>query len=424
MLSARTLAQEIAAKRLSPEQAFALGDERCDSLEGRLNIYTHRAEDKAVGKGPLRGIAIGVKDIFDTFDMPSRSGSPIYAEHRPMADASLVAMARQAGATVIGKTVTTEFAWFHPGPTRNPHNPAHTPGGSSSGSAAGVAAGYFPAAIGSQTGGSIIRPASFCGVAGYKPSFRLFPTLGMKQFSWSLDTVGFFAASAADVAFVAAHIGERDLFVNETDTTPPVIGVLRSTIDNIMEDDMAAAVKHITKRARAWGASVQRIKSPADVEAARAAHAPIQGYEAYRALAHERAHHAKQFSAPLRRYMKDCATIDATTYDSARRTANRARKASHGLFDKCDVLLVPSAPGAAPRTLKSTGDSRFNQLWTLLGMPCVNVAGLTNAAGLPLGVQVIAPFGQDQRALQAAHWLETVLAKDRDNPRLKAFDGA
>ncbi|MEM9734134.1 MAG: amidase [Pseudomonadota bacterium] len=412
MLSARTLAQEIAAKRISPEQAFAMGEEAAKTREDRLNIYAHKAETLAEGKGPLRGITMGVKDIFDTFDMPSRSGSPIYDDHNPPADASVVAMARQAGATVCGKTVTTEFAWFHPGKTRNPHNPAHTPGGSSSGSAAGVAAGYFPASIGSQTGGSVIRPASFCGVAGYKPSFRLFPTLGMKQFSWSLDTVGFFAASVADVAFVAAHVADRDLLVNETAKTPPVIGVLRSSIDDLMEQDMAAALKHAAQRAKAWGAAVGKIKSPKTVEAARAAHAPIQGYEAFRALAHERTHHAEQFSAPLRRYMKECANIDAQAYDEARRTANQARKASHTLFDKCDVLLVPSAPGAAPRTLKSTGDSRFNQLWTLLGMPCVNVAGMKDENGMPLGVQIIAPFGQDQKALQAAHWLETVLAEN------------
>ncbi|MEL7228360.1 MAG: amidase [Pseudomonadota bacterium] len=412
MLSAKALAAEIAAKRLTPQQAFAMGEEAVETSEEKLRVYTHKASNLEAGKGPLRGISIGVKDIFDTFDMPSRSGSPIYEHHQPATDASVVAMARQAGTTVSGKTVTTEFAWFHPGKTRNPHNPAHTPGGSSSGSAAGVAAGYFPASIGSQTGGSVIRPAAFCGVAGYKPSFRLFPTLGMKQFSWSLDTVGFFAASVADVAFVAAHIADRNLQVNETAKTPPVMGVLRSSIDDIMEDDMANALKHVAKRAKAWGAAVRTIKSPKTVEAARSAHAPIQGYEAYRALAHERAHHAKLFSAPLRLYMKECAAIDAASYDDARRTANHARKAARALFDQCEVLLVPSAPGAAPRTLKSTGDSRFNQVWTLLGMPCVNVAGMTNADGLPLGVQIIAPFGQDQKALQAAHWLETALAQD------------
>lgn len=205
MLSARALAMEIAANRLSPQQAFTMGEEAVAAREEKLGIYTQKADKLEPAKGPLRGITLGVKDIFDTFDMRSSYGSPIYEEQQPMADASVVAMARHAGATIAGKTVTTEFAWFHPGKTRNPHDPAHTPGGSSSGSAAGVAAGYFPASIGSQTGGSIIRPASFCGVAGYKPSFRLFPTLGMKQFSWSLDTVGFFAASVADVAFVRSE---------------------------------------------------------------------------------------------------------------------------------------------------------------------------------------------------------------------------
>ena len=411
MLSARAIAAEIADGRLKAREAVQWGEQATDQHDDVLRVYAHRPDKLVLGKGPLSGIAVGVKDVFDTHDMPTGYGSRIYPEHQPAADAALVNMLKRSGASIAGKTVTTEFAWFTPGATRNPHNPAFTPGGSSSGSAAGVAAGFFPAAIGTQTGGSIIRPAAFCGVSGYKPSYRLFPTVGLKQFSWLLDTVGFFAASAADTAFVAAACSRRDLKVNETDDTPPRFGNYKSTVDHLLSDDMIAALKRVSKQARANGASVMPIRGPKSIEAARAAHAPIQGYEARLALGDELSRHSGKLSKKLREYLRDCDAITVESYDDARRTANRARKASRGLFDKCDVLLLPSAPGTAPRTLKSTGNSIFNQLWTLMGLPCVNVNVGRDANNLPIGLQVIAPFGEDQRALQAAHWLEQMIIR-------------
>ena len=411
-ISAKSLAREIAAKRMTPNEALSLGKANTEAMEKKLHVFAHQPEQLVAQKGPLTGIAVGVKDIFDTFDMPTRSGSKIYLDNQPLADASLVSMLRNAGATIAGKTVTTEFAWFTPGPTRNPHNSAHTPGGSSSGSAAGVAAGFFPAAIGSQTGGSIIRPAAFCGVAGYKPSFRLFPTVGMKHFSWSLDTAGFFAASVADAAFVAAACSGRRLDVDENLTTPPSIGVLKSSIDGLMDEDMAKAFTRLGRRARTAGAQVTSVRSPKIVENARAAHGVIQDFEANLALGDEQTRHPRLLSKPLREYLKAAHSVTPDQYDDARRIANRARKASHDLFENCDVLLLASAPGTAPRSLKSTGDSSFNRLLTLLGMPCVNVPGLFAENGLPLGVQIVAPFGKDQRALQAAHWLESIIRAD------------
>lgn len=411
MLSARAIAAEIAAGRMKPDAALKLGKNNISAHEAKLQVFTHQPKKLAVANsGPLRGVAVGIKDVFDTHDMPTRYGSKIYPDNHPTADAALVSMLRRAGATIAGKTVTTEFAWFTPGPTRNPNNVAFTPGGSSSGSAAGVAAGFFPAAIGTQTGGSMIRPAAFCGISGYKPSFRLMPTVGLKQFSWSLDTIGFFAASAADAAFVAAACSGRDLEVSETSTTPPRIGIYRGSIDDVMSTDMADALKRVTKLAKTSGAATVAIRGPKTVEAARAAHAPIQGFEAALSLGDEFARHPAKLSKKLRDYIKDCQSITPDEYDNARRVANHARKACHGLFDKCDVLLLPSAPGAAPRTIKSTGNSIFNQLWTLMGLPCVNVCVGRDENNLPLGLQVIAPFGQDQTALQAAHWLETMLA--------------
>ncbi len=408
-LSAISIAEDVRENRKTADAALEECQETIEPNEADLQAFTFRNPDWRAGDGPLSGIAVGVKDVFDTRDMPTAYGSAIYEGHQPVADSALVSMLKNAGATIAGKTVTTEFAWFQPGPTRNPHNPDHTPGGSSSGSAAGVAAGFFPAAIGTQTGGSIIRPAAFCGVSGYKPSFRLFPTIGLKHFSWSLDTIGFFAASAADNAFVAAACSGRDLRVDYDTRTAPTIGVYRSTIDHLMSDEMRSALQTAASLAQRMGAKLVEIAGPDPVEAARDAHAPLQDFEARLALADELAHTPEKLSEKLRTHLEDAAGITPQHYDNARRTANHARKASHGLFDDCDVLLMPSAPGAAPETLALTGDSVFNRLWTLLGLPCVNVAGLTSESGLPLGVQIIAPFGKDQRALQASHWLEQAL---------------
>ncbi len=410
MLSARSIALEVSSKRMTAKQALQAGQTAIDAAESRLRVFSHLPKKLTAGKGPLSGVAVGIKDVFDTYDMPTGYGSKIYPLHKPVSDAALVSMLRRAGATIAGKTVTTEFAWFTPGATRNPHNPAFTPGGSSSGSAAGVAAGFFPAAIGTQTGGSIIRPAAFCGVSGYKPSFRLFPTVGLKHFSWSLDTIGFFAASAADIAYVAQACSGRDLAINESSRKAPNIGIYRSSIDDLISPDMEATLKSVAKLARSAGANVSTIRGPKAIEAARGAHAPIQGYEAPLSLGDEYARNPQKLSKKLRDYLKDCQSITPDDYDNARRTANRARKACHGLFDKCDVLLLPSAPGTAPRTLKSTGNSIFNQLWTLMGLPCVNICVGRDENNLPIGLQVIAPFGKDKQALQAAHWLEMMLA--------------
>jgi Asp-tRNA(Asn)/Glu-tRNA(Gln) amidotransferase A subunit family amidase len=409
-VSALATAQEISAGRLTAQAALDHCAQRVEIHEQHVQAFQQVLINWDPQEGPLGGIAVGIKDVFDTYDMPTTYGSAIYETHQPTIDSTLATLLRKCGATIAGKTVTTEFAWFTPGKTRNPHNLEHTPGGSSSGSAAGVAAGFFPAAIGTQTGGSIIRPAAFCGVSGYKPSFRLFPTLGLKHFSWSLDTIGFFAAKAEDNAFIASTCSKRDLHVSNTDGSPPKFGILKSPIDDLMSAEMANAIEQLRSQAQTKGASVIEVQSPPAVEEAREAHAIIQGYEAVLALAHESRTTPNLFSKELAEYLTESGEITAQQYDDARRTANHARKASRQLFEDCDVLLLPSAPSSAPATLASTGDSVFNRLWTLLGMPCVNVLAGFDQKGLPLGVQIIAPFGQDKKALQAAHWLENVIS--------------
>lgn len=403
----------VASGRQNAAHAIAEAHELATALDPQLHAFTCLAGKAeliaAIRPGPLTGIAVGVKDIFDTHDLPTAYGSPIHAGHRPRTDAAIVTMLRQAGASIIGKTVTTEFAFLTPGPTRNPVNLAHTPGGSSSGSAAAVAAGIVPAAIGTQTGGSVIRPASYCGIAGYKPSFRLVPTVGAKTFSWSLDTVGFFAASVRDAAALAAGATGRPL-----DALPDAgklrFGLYRAGIDRLASQPMRDAVEKAAGILAAAGHAVHEINEPAEQAAGRDAHATIQNFEAGLALADEFLRHGAMLSPRLHGTLVEGRAIAVEAFDAARATARRARKVAHGLFDTVDVLIAPAAPGAAPEGLASTGDPVFNKLWTLLGLPCVSVPGLADSAGLPLGIQIIAPFGRDTLALAGAARLEALLS--------------
>src|SRR5919112_255935 len=377
MLSLLDLLRRMDAGDLTPAASLRAAHEAITAGDSDIQAFVHvDGAARAATEGPLRGIPVGVKDIIDTADMPTEMGSPIYAGWRPKADAPLVIALRRAGATPIGKTATTPFAFIDPTSTRNPRNPAHTPGGSSSGSAAAVAAGMVPLALGTQTGGSVIRPASYCGVPAIKPSFRLIPTVGVKSFSWGLDTVGLFAAGVADVAYaLAAVTGRPDLRVDDRGPETPGADVRPVTLHSIL--------------AEAW-----------------AAHPTLQDYEARQSFAWEYETHREVLPPLLRKLLDDSESITPQAYDDARRTAHRARGALDDIFAEVDVLLTFSAPGAAPATLASTGSARFNRLWTLLGNPCVNVPGLANASGLPVGVQVIAPFGRDRHALLASRLIE------------------
>jgi Asp-tRNA(Asn)/Glu-tRNA(Gln) amidotransferase A subunit family amidase len=420
MLSALELARRIEAGALSPRAVVELCAEAVATHESEIGAFAaleldaarRRVEQQQLALLPLRGLPVGIKDIFDTADLPTAYGSAIYAGHQPKADAAMVMLIRRAGGLVLGKTVTTEFASLEPAGTRNPRNPAHTPGGSSSGSAAAVAAGMVPLALGSQTGGSVIRPAAFCGVAGFKPSYRLLPTVGMKCFSWSLDTVGLFGASVPDVAFAAATMSGRDLRVDgRPPQAAPVVALVRTPFWQDASAAMQKAVERAARAAERSGARVKDMELPPIFADAVRAHRIVQGYEAIRALAFEYDFHRDRMGPLLRAQLDDAATIDADTYDNARRITRRARRALIDLLPDGEVMLTPSAPGAAPKGLGSTGEPTFNRLWTLLGTPCVNVPGLSDAGGLPLGVQVVARFGRDRFALSAAAWLESAVAR-------------
>jgi Asp-tRNA(Asn)/Glu-tRNA(Gln) amidotransferase A subunit family amidase len=419
MLSALDLARSIEAGELTPADVVELCATAVAAREAEIGAFAaldieaarKAARQPGLKDKPLRGLPVALKDIFDTADMPTEYGSPIYRGHRPKADASMVALIRRADGTLFGKTVTTEFAHLDPGKTRNPHNLAHTPGGSSSGSVAGVAAGFFPIATGTQTGGSVIRPASYCGVAGYKPSYRLFPTVGIKCVSWHLDTAGLFAASVADVAFAASAISDRDLRVDGRSPSAPRIGVLRDPPGPAASGDMLAAIDKVARAASLANAQVSDIKLTPVLAGAFQAHSTIHAYEAARSLASEYERSRDKLAKGIRELIEKGFAIRADAYDDARGVATKARRALSDLMADVDVILSPSAPGAAPEGLGSTGSSTFNRLWTLMGTPCVSVPGLTDGSGLPLGVQVIGRFGQDRATLEAAAFIEALVRR-------------
>ena len=417
MLSALALARRIEAGDLTPRAVVEMCAAAVAAREAEIGAFSaldieraRRTADSLAGM-PLHGLPVGIKDIFDTVDFPTEYGSPIYAGHRPRSDAALVMAVLRAGGIVLGKTVTTELASLQPAGTRNPRNVAHTPGGSSSGSAAAVAAGMLPIAFGSQTGGSVIRPAAYCGVAGFKPSFRLIPTVGMKAFSWSLDTVGVFGASVEDVAFGVAQTTARDLNIDSAVSNAPSIALARTHVWSEASADMQAAVEHAARAASAAGAKVTETTLPEIFEETTLCHRIIQDYEAFRTLAYEYDTHRERLGPILRKQLAEAARITPDQYDQARRTTRRARQAFADLMANTDVILTPSAPGAAPRGLGSTGLPTFNKLWTLLGPPCINVPGIADKAGLPLGVQIVGRFARDKVALAAAAFLERAIAQ-------------
>src|SRR6266852_6977265 len=412
MMSLAELQRRIDTGDLSADAAIAQSLETIGARDKTIGAFVcHDETARAAGAGPLRGIAVGNKDIIDTSDFPTEMGSAIYQGWRPRADAPVVAMLKQAGATIVGKTTTTAFASRDPTGTLNPRNHAHTPGGSSSGSAAAVAAGMIPLALGTQTGGSVIRPASFCGAAAIKPTYRLLPTVGVKCFSWTLDTVGLFAAGVRDLAHgLSAMTGRPELLPGAT-MQGPRIAVVMQEFAGDPEAAGGEALRIATLAAERAGASVRAINLPEIVADAWRIHPTVQDFEAHQAFAWEYRANYAAMPPLLRGRLDESKGTTPAEYDEAREIADRARAALAGIFEDTDVLLTLSAPGAAPKGLASTGEPRFNRLWTLMGVPCVNIPAYVADGGLPVGVQVIARFGDDAGALAAACFVEEALAR-------------
>ena len=393
---------------------------RIRALNGSLKAFAAIRDDASAAdlarslQGPLAGKLVAVKDIFDTTDFATCYGSPIYSGHQPSTEAAMVAVIRQAGGLVAGKSVTTEFAYLQPAQTVNPAAPGRTPGGSSSGSAAAVAAGLVSLGVGSQTGGSTIRPASYCGIAGFKPSFGVLPTAGMKCFSWSLDTVGLFARSVQEVCeFAQAVSGGRVMRLKERKPGELRFGVPRSYPWGALSPSADKALALAGEKLLAAGATVVAIDLPEWAAQCFHAHDAVQGWEAARTLSHELDMHHDQLSPLLRDYLAAARKVSDAAYADAQSVARNARLAAHGWIDGIDVLLTPSAPDEPPLGLSSTGPSTFNRAWTLLATPCASVPGATGVNGLPMGVQVIAAPGEDSLCLAAGEMLERLLSPRR-----------
>jgi Asp-tRNA(Asn)/Glu-tRNA(Gln) amidotransferase A subunit family amidase len=367
-----------------------------------------RAVDRAGRPGLLAGVPVGVKDVIDTVDMPTEHGSPIYRGNRPFADAACVALIRAAGGVILGKTVTTEFANRDPRATVHPHNPAHTPGGSSSGSAAAVADFQAPVGLGTQTGGSTIRPAAFCGVIGYKPSFGEFSRVGIKMQCHNLDTLGVICRSLEDIALMRAVLLAQDPRPVDRVSAAPHVGFCRTPAWDHADGDTQALLERTAAGLAAAGATVRDVApTPADILDH---HRRIFEFEAARNYAYEYEVHGDKLSAALRDgLLTPGRALPLSAYVEAIETAEAFRRNLDDLFGEFDVLLAPSAVGEAPEGLGSTGDARFNAIWTLAWTPCVTLPAGTGRKGLPLGVQLIGPRFRDEALLDAAAWVEARL---------------
>ena len=421
-LTVREAARQIAERRLTAEALAAAYLDRIEARETMVGAWQYLDRERALAdarrrdaeptRGPLHGIPIAVKDLIDTVDMPTTYGSSIYRGHRPAADASCVALARAAGAVVLGKTVTTEFAAFTPGKTANPRNPAHTPGGSSSGSAAAVADGMAPLAFGTQTAGSVIRPAAYCGCIGYKPSFGLINRAGVKPLADSLDTIGVLAGTVEDAAFFAGVLSERPALRHlAAPSDRPRFGLYRTPMWDEAEPATAAALDAARAALERAGAAVAELAIAPEHYGLAEVQNTIMGFEMVRALAYERTLHSAELSPRLAQMLDAGMTIGADEYDRALARAAEARAGLDAFFGSCDAVLVPAAPGEAPVGLGNTGDPIFNRMWTLLGVPCVTLPARWADNGLPTGVQLVGRIGNDPRLMACAAFLERALAK-------------
>ena len=413
--SAVALARDLVTRELKAATLAAALSERCLALEPALQAWVDydsitartraRALDRGAVRGVLHGLPLAVKDNIDTADLATAYGSPLYAGHVPAADAACVALARAAGAWVQGKTVCTEFANMTPGATRNPWSPAHTPGGSSSGSAAAVASGMTPWALGTQTAGSVIRPAAFCGIVGYKPSPQRIPRAGIKANSDTLDEVGVLARSVADAALLARVLsGAGSAAAAPVQLHRPRIGVTLTSRSQALSPDMVRMVHAVAARLSAAGAAVYEAPWPAPLDTLFDAQRTVQLFETARALAPELQYRRARLSPGLQALLDEGVHIDAAVYARALRQAAAARATLDKLFGSAELLMTPAAPGAAPPSLQTTGDPLFNRPWQLLGCPSVVLPGGLDGEGLPLGLQFVGRPGDDDRVFAAAAW--------------------
>ena len=430
-LSATDAARAIAEGAVSSEQLVEACLGRIRAAEPEVQAWQFldpehaltqaraRDLDRSEGRacGPLHGVPVGIKDIIDTADMPTEDGTVLHAGRTPDRDATVVATLRAAGAVILGKTVTTECAYFHPGKTRNPHNSAHTPGGSSSGSAAAVAAGMAPLALGSQTNGSVIRPAAFCGVYGFKPTHGLISRHGILKLSRTLDHVGFFARTLADIALLAEQLvghDERDPdtrprarvpFVRTAAEEPPLTPQLAIVKTPVWDRAAAETRDAFAELVGALGTQCEEYELPESLREAWDWHRTIMAAEMAANFDLEWDKGRDRLSEPLRALLERGREVKAIDYQQALAKLPVLHQGFEELFSRFDAVLTPSAPGTAPAGLGATGDPAFCTLWTLCGMPALNLPLMRGENGLPLGAQLVGARQGDARLLRTARWL-------------------
>jgi Asp-tRNA(Asn)/Glu-tRNA(Gln) amidotransferase A subunit family amidase len=418
-LTAAALRQALARGKLSPRDVAEAFRTRITMREPQVAAYVHldwNQVDKQIktlrtqpaGSGPLWGVPIAIKDLFDTCDLPTAYGSDIYAGHRPAWDSAAVARLRTAGAVVMGKTVTTEFAWRKSSKTRNPHDGRYSPGGSSSGSAAAVADRMAPVAIGTQTAGSIIRPAAFCGIVGFKPTYGVISVAGIKPLASSLDTVGVFSRTVTDAAIVAGVMAARsDWAVATAVKKVPKLAIVRGAEWELVAPTAMTVFNKAAERL--GGKAMQKRKTPKTFADLTDLHSRIVSFEASRELQHELRAHPERLSPILRGLLEDGAGIVPSQYMAALQERDHCLAHIEQLFGDADFLLAPSALGEAPRLDEGTGDPIMSRAWTLLRLPTITLPVGRGPNGLPLGLQIAARPGDDARLLSVAMWAEDKL---------------
>lgn len=431
LLGAVELADAIHSGRINAVEVVQAFLDRIEATEDTVQAWAHlnpehaleqaRSADEArrEGKpvGPLNGVPVGIKDIFDTEDYPTEDGTVLHAGRQPHDDATAVARLRAAGAVVMGKTVTTELAVYAPGKTRNPHDPARTPGGSSSGSAAAVASYMAPLAIGTQTNGSIIRPASYCGVVGFKPTFGLISRHRILQQSRPLDQVGVFGRSVEDVALISESLvgfDEQDpdtrpratpALLSTARQEPPVtpnIAFVRTPVWDRAEDSTHEAYEELVEH---LGEAVEEVNLTTHFDNAVALHQSILEADLARSFQQEYERGKDQLSDVLREMIERGQKVLAVDYNEAVGSAELMKRLLDEVFHRYDAIVTPATSGEAPEGLDSTGSPVFCTIWTLCGVPAVTLPLMTGPSGLPLGVQLVGPRGDDARLLRTARWL-------------------
>ncbi|HJO74348.1 MAG TPA: amidase, partial [Rhodospirillales bacterium] len=405
--------------------------DRIDQVDGEIEAWTHLNPEYALeqartrdiqrqtgeAQGPLHGIPVGVKDIFDTLDLPTENGTVLNAGRQPEKDCKVVSLLKEAGAVIMGKTVSTELAVFGPGKTKNPHNPEHTPGGSSSGSAAAVASFMVPLAIGTQTNGSMIRPASYCGVVGFKPTHGLIPRNGVLALSSFLDTIGTFARTIEDAARIAEVLVAYDSgdpvtaprarpplssVTIEEPPVPPALTFAKTPVWDHADNEAQEAFAELTDL---LGDECDELVLPEPFDHVVDMHRNIMNADLAKNLDGYYEHGKDKLTDVLKSMIEDGQTVTAVDYNNAVDMRETLNTGLDGVFDRFDAIITPASPGEAPAGLDATGNPIFNTLWTYLGTPAVTLPLMEGPNGLPLGVQLVSRRGDDARLLRTANWL-------------------